>query len=137
MFLFFLKCNIVDKVVKKCKIIVRIDRVEERDNMDKLNEILQEVGISKVKLAKYLGVSRQMIYNYLEMNDISRWPKDKKMKLFNLLDIKEAKEIDDIVVDTEFINKVDMVINGEVSNITVTHLESIEFKELKPRTRIT
>ena len=48
--------------------------------MDKLNEILQEVGISKVKLAKYLGVSRQMIYNYLEMNDISRWPKDKKMK---------------------------------------------------------
>ena len=32
--------------------------------MDKLNEILQEVGISKVKLAKYLGVSRQMIYNY-------------------------------------------------------------------------
>ena len=133
MFLFFLKCNIVDKIVKKCKIIVRIDRVEERDNMDKLNEILQEVGISKVKLAKYLGVSRQMIYNYLEMNDISRWPKDKKMKLFNLLDIKEAKEIDDIVVDTEFINKVDMVINGEVSNITVTHLESIEFKELKPR----
>lgn len=96
--------------------------------MDKLNEILQEVGISKVKLAKYLGVSRQMIYNYLEMNDISRWPKDKKMKLFNLLDIKEAKEIDDIVVDTEFINKVDMVINGEVSNITVTHLESIEFR---------
>ena len=49
--------------------------------MDKLNEILQELGISKVKLAKYLGVSRQMIYNYLEMNDISRWPKDKKMKL--------------------------------------------------------
>ena len=55
--------------------------------MDKLNEILQELGISKVKLAKYLGVSRQMIYNYLEMNDISRWPKDKKMKLFTLLDI--------------------------------------------------
>lgn len=78
--------------------------------MDKLNEILQEVGISKVKLAKYLGVSRQMIYNYLEMNDISRWPKDKKMKLFNLLDIKEASEINNIKVDAEFINKVDMVL---------------------------
>ena len=75
--------------------------------MDKLNEILQEVGISKVKLAKYLGVSRQMIYNYLEMNDISRWPKDKKMKLFNLLDIKEASDINNIKVDAEFINKVD------------------------------
>lgn len=101
--------------------------------MDKLNEILQEVGISKVKLAKYLGVSRQMIYNYLEMNDISRWPKDKKMKLFNLLDIKEASEIDNIKVDAEFINKVDMVLSGEVSSISVAHSESIEFKELKPR----
>ena len=37
------------------------------DNMmDKLNDILHELGISKVKLAKFLGVSRQMIYNYLE-----------------------------------------------------------------------
>lgn len=101
--------------------------------MDKLNEILQDVGISKVKLAKYLGVSRQMIYNYLEMNDVSKWPKDKKMKLFNLLDIKEASEINDIKVDAEFISKVDMVINGDSSNVSVSHLESIEFKELKPR----
>lgn len=101
--------------------------------MDKLNEILQEVGISKVKLAKYLGVSRQMIYNYLEMDDVSKWPKDKKMKLFNLLDIKEAEEIENIKVNTEFINKVDMILNGDVNNISVSHLESIEFKELKPR----
>ena len=101
--------------------------------MDKLNEILQEVGISKVKLAKYLGFSRQMIYNYLEMNDISKWPKDKKMKLFNLLDIKEAAEIDNIKVDTEFINKVDMIINGDNSNISVLNSDAIEFKELKPR----
>ncbi len=100
--------------------------------MDKLNEILQEVGISKVKLAKYLGVSRQMIYNYLEMNDISKWPKDKKMKLFNLLDIKEADEINNIKVDTEFINKVDMVLNGDAS-VSVSNTDTIEFKELKPR----
>ena len=32
--------------------------------MKELNNILSEIGISKVKLAKYLGVSRQMIYNY-------------------------------------------------------------------------
>lgn len=101
--------------------------------MDKLNEILQEVGISKVKLAKYLGVSRQMIYNYLEMNDISRWPKDKKMKLFNLLDIKEASEINNIKVDAEFINKVDMVLNGDASNMNSVNTETIEFKDLKPR----
>ena len=101
--------------------------------MDKLNEVLQEVGISKVKLAKYLGVSRQMIYNYLEMNDISRWPKDKKMKLFNLLDIKEASEINNIKVDAEFINKVDMVLNGDASNMNSANTETIEFKDLKPR----
>ena len=64
--------------------------------MDRLNEILKELGISKVKLAKFLGVSRQMIYNYLELDNINKWPKDKKMKLFSLLDIKEAKEIYDI-----------------------------------------
>ena len=101
--------------------------------MNKLNEILQDLGISKVKLAKYLGVSRQMIYNYLEMNDVSKWPKDKKMKLFNLLDIKEASEINNIKVDTEFINKVDMVLNGDSSSVSVSHCECIEFKELKPR----
>lgn len=101
--------------------------------MDKLNEILQEVGISKVKLAKYLGVSRQMIYNYLEMNDISKWPKDKKMKLFTLLDIKEAKEINDINVDAEFINKVDNTINGESNSVRISTSDIIEFKDLKPK----
>lgn len=74
-----------------------------------------------------------MIYNYLEMNDISRWPKDKKMKLFNLLDIKEASEINNIKVDAEFINKVDTVLNGENSNLNSLNTETIEFKELKPR----
>lgn len=73
-----------------------------------------------------------MIYNYLEMNDISKWPKDKKMKLFNLLDIKEADEINNIKVDTEFINKVDMVLNGDAS-VSVSNTDAIEFKELKPR----
>lgn len=100
--------------------------------MNKLNEILQEVGISKVKLAKYLGVSRQMIYNYLDMNDITKWPKDKKMKLFNLLDINEASEINNIVVDAEFINKVDSILNNDGS-ACVSHSEYIEFKDLKPR----
>lgn len=74
-----------------------------------------------------------MIYNYLEMNDISRWPKDKKMKLFNLLDIKEASEINNIKVDAEFINKVDMVLNGDASNMNSANTETIEFKDLKPR----
>ena len=56
--------------------------------MKRLNEILSEIGISKVKLAKYLNVSRQMVYNYLEMEDVNLWPLEKKMKLFNLLQTK-------------------------------------------------
>ena len=44
--------------------------------MERIDALLQELGISKVRLAKYLGVSRQMIYNYLGMNDINVWPKE-------------------------------------------------------------
>ena len=39
--------------------------------MDKLNELLSDLGISKVRLAKYLGVSRQMLYNYLSLKDLN------------------------------------------------------------------
>ena len=49
--------------------------------MKKLNEILNESGVTKVKLSKYLGVSRQMVYNYLEMDSINEWPLEKKIKL--------------------------------------------------------
>lgn len=101
--------------------------------MDRLDELLQELGISKVKLAKYLGVSRQMIYNYLDMKDIKKWPKDKKLKLFDLLDIKEADDIDNIIINNEFIKKVDSVINGDTTKTTSNYTEIIDFKELKPR----
>ena len=61
--------------------------------MNELNNLLHELGISKVKLAKFLGVSRQMIYNYLELDDVNKWPKDKKVLLFNLLGIKSYDEM--------------------------------------------
>ena len=80
--------------------------------MDKLNEILRELGISKVKLAKFLGVSRQMIYNYLELDDINKWPKDKKVLLLNLLGVKSADEINDIKVNTDYIMNVETKLNS-------------------------
>lgn len=79
--------------------------------MEKLNEILRELGISKVKLAKYLGVSRQMIYNYLELDDINKWPKEKKVLLLNLLNIKSVDEMENIKVDTDYIMQVEANIN--------------------------
>lgn len=80
--------------------------------MDRLNEILHELGISKVKLAKFLGVSRQMIYNYLELDDLNKWPKDKKVLLMNLLGIKTPEELESIKVDTDYILDVESRINS-------------------------
>ena len=80
--------------------------------MDKLNDILREAGVSKVKLSKYLGVSRQMIYNYLEVEDINKWPKDKKVMLLNLLGIKNAEDIYDVKVDTDYITELDARLNS-------------------------
>lgn len=76
--------------------------------MERLNELLHELGISKVKLSKFLGVSRQMIYNYLELDDINKWPKDKKVLLLNLLGVKSAEEIENIKVTTDYIDDVEM-----------------------------
>ncbi|MDD4607977.1 MAG: hypothetical protein PHD10_02475, partial [Bacilli bacterium] len=80
--------------------------------MERLNEILRELGISKVKLAKFLGVSRQMIYNYLDLEDLNKWPKDKKVLMLNLLGIKSADELDTIKVDTDYILDVETRINN-------------------------
>lgn len=84
--------------------------------MCKLNELFQELGISKVRLAKYLGVSRQMVYNYLELNDINKWPKEKKLLLFKLLDISDAKEIDNIKVTTDYLMNVESRLNQGVKS---------------------
>lgn len=91
--------------------------------MDELNNLLHELGISKVKLAKFLGVSRQMIYNYLELDDVNKWPKDKKVLLFNLLGIKSYDEMKKIKVDTDYIMDVEIRLNSinERKNNTVAN----------------
>ena len=71
--------------------------------MNRVNEILGELGLSKVKLAKYLGVSRQMLYNYLGMNSINEWPKEKSTKFLGLLGVKDEKEIESIELDSDYI----------------------------------
>ena len=82
----------------------------------KLTDLLHNLGISKVKLAKFLGVSRQMIYNYLEMGNINKWPKDKKVLLLNLLGVKDIKDIDNIKIDTDYIASVEMRLNSLCDN---------------------
>ena len=75
--------------------------------MNKLNDLLQELGVSKVRLAKYLGVSRQMLYNYLGIDDINNWPKEKAAKLLSLLNIEEIGELNNIKITGEYIMDVE------------------------------
>lgn len=75
--------------------------------MKELNVVLTELGVSKVRLAKYLGVSRQMLYNYLALDDLSKWPKEKSAKLLSLLNIENKDEIGNIKITGEYIIEVE------------------------------
>ncbi len=86
--------------------------------MEELNNILTELGISKVRLAKYLGVSRQMLYNYLGQKNISEWPKEKEMKMLCLLGVKDASDIKSIKVDGEYIISVEGRLNEGVKDLS-------------------
>lgn len=99
--------------------------------MDRLNELLQELGLSKVKLAKYLGVSRQMVYNYLVLDSLDKWPKEKKVLLLELLDIKDTsdKTLNNLVVDTEYLMGVERRLNNALKS--GNHLDSgLDFSNL-------
>ena len=87
--------------------------------MKELNDLLSEIGISKVKLAKYLGVSRQMIYNYLELDSLSKWPQEKRILLLKLLDIEEGSEkaIKNIKITSEYLENVEARLNQNVRDM--------------------
>lgn len=76
------------------------------NTIDKINLILKDANVSKVNLAKYLGVSRQMIYNYLDGDDLSKVPSDKCQLLFKLLDVESEKELLNTTITDEYINGV-------------------------------
>lgn len=84
--------------------------------MNKLNTVLTELGISKVRLAKYLGVSRQMLYNYLAIEDINNWPKEKAAKLLNLLNIEKIEELDNLKINGDYIIEVENRLNEGVKD---------------------
>lgn len=100
--------------------------------MTKINELLQEIGISKVKLAKYLGVSRQMVYNYLEIDDLNKWPKEKKVLIFKLLNIENGNEdnLDSVVINAEYLNGIEERLNQGIK-------KPIEFSECFDMTNLT
>lgn len=84
--------------------------------MEQLNNLLTELGISKVRLSKYLGVSRQMLYNYLALDSLNDWPKEKTVKLLSLLDLKSIDDIKNLDVIGEYIIDVEKRLNEGVKD---------------------
>ena len=84
--------------------------------MKELHVVLTELGISKVRLAKYLGVSRQMLYNYLAIDNISNWPKEKAAKLLSLLNIEKIEDLSSLKINGEYIIEVENRLNEGVKD---------------------
>lgn len=74
--------------------------------VEKINLILKKANISKVNLAGYLGVSRQMVYNYLDGSDLSKLPNEKCQMLFELLDVNSADDIMNIDINSDYLQYV-------------------------------
>ena len=101
--------------------------------MKELKQLLDDVGVSKVRLAKYLGVSRQMLYNYLALKNIEELPKEKATRLFSLLGIESEKEINNVKLDGNYIIEVEGRLNEGVRDTSekevLTDLKGFNKKE--------
>ena len=99
--------------------------------VEKINLILKKANISKVNLAKYLGVSRQMVYNYLDGNDLSKLPNEKCQLLFELLNVSSANEILNININNDYLQKVGSKIFDSRKTSSSKKEEIIELNGLK------
>lgn len=99
-------------------------------NIEKINLILKKANISKVNLAKYLGVSRQMVYNYLDSENLANVPAEKCQLLYDLLEIKSVKEIEKKELTNEYIKSVSNKIFSSKKVITKKD-EIVELSGLK------
>lgn len=84
--------------------------------MNEVNRIINESGLSKVNVAKYLGVSRQMLYNYLALKSVDDLPKDKSNKILNLLGIEKEEELKKIKVDSKYIESLEIKLSEGISD---------------------
>ena len=111
-------------------------RRKKAEIMKYLNNLLQDLGITKVKLAKYLGVSRQMIYNYLTFDSVDKWPKEKKILLMQLLDVNDIteKDIKAIKVDTNYMIQVEQKLNNSLKSSNCNETV-IDFKGLNKESK--
>jgi len=100
------------------------------NTVEKINLILKEANISKVNLAKYLGVSRQMVYNYFDGDDLSKLSNEKSQVLFSLLGVKNEDELKEIELTKEYIQDVGSKIFNSKKNVPKKN-EIIELSGLR------
>ena len=96
------------------------------NTVEKINLILKKTNISKVNLAKYLGVSRQMVYNYLDSDDLNKMPAEKSQLLFKLLEVKNCDDI----VKKELTNDYLQSVSSKVFSYKKNNVKKEEFIEL-------
>ena len=101
--------------------------------MKDASRIINEASISKVSIAKYLGVSRQMLYNYLALDSIDELPKDKQTKLYMLFGVEDEKELSKIKVDDNYISLLEARINEGILDTfnkeSISDLKGLNKKE--------
>jgi len=103
--------------------------------MEELLSLIRRINISKVELASYLGVSRQMVYNYLSFASVDDWPKDKKIKLLDLLEVDNFDNIDDITVDSAYLIKIQDKLNS--CKKSSSPIKGVDFENLSIKSQET
>lgn len=97
-----------------------------------VENIINECGISKVRVAKYLGVSRQMLYNYFAM-DFKDVPKEKMNKIFKLFGVEGEEELKNLKVDDKLSHQIEEKLSAEIIDISnkenVANLNGLNKKE--------
>lgn len=97
--------------------------------MKEVIRIIEEANISKVSVAKFLGVSRQMLYNYFNLESIEDIPAEKQNKLLLLFGVSKESELSKIKVDENYIQVLESHINDGI--IDTNNRETIsDFKGL-------
>lgn len=107
--------------------------------MNLITQMINESGLSKVKVAKYLGVSRQMLYNYLALDNFEDLPKDKQTKLLHLFDVEKEEDLKNITLNESVLLALETKINEELLEISanpITDFRGLSKKEQETMTEL-
>ncbi len=106
--------------------------------MKEVARIINEANISKVSVAKYLGVSRQMLYNYLAFDSISELPKEKQTKILDLFGVSNENDLKKIKVNDDFITLIETRINeGIIDSFNKESIADLKGLNKKEQTILT